>query len=130
MTATTTAEKIAIMQAYLDGKTIETLAIGSDTWYGMTPITEDVGEPLWDWKQFKYRIKPEPEPVAMDIPWHMIKPAYKWAAMDSNGKVYVSIKEPTLTAHSWYSSDYITINALNFDRGNKPWDQSLVQRPE
>lgn len=43
-----TEEKIAIMQAYLDGKPLEILVKGK--WI---PIE---AEPVWDWAMFDYRI--------------------------------------------------------------------------
>lgn len=46
-----TAERIKVMQAYLDGKTIEFL-FGSD-WL-------EVSEPSWEFGKYQYRIKPEP----------------------------------------------------------------------
>lgn len=44
----TTAGKIAVMQAFQDGKKIERLII-ADMWL---PVTD----PLWDWSAFDYRI--------------------------------------------------------------------------
>lgn len=57
----TTREMIAVMQAFEDGKKIQIADKGSKDWadYGM-------GEPVWDWDAFDYRIKPEEEkPVRM-----------------------------------------------------------------
>lgn len=43
-------EKITIMQAYVDGKKIETKFVGGTNW-------EEVTSPAWDWVSFDYRIK-------------------------------------------------------------------------
>lgn len=50
----TTKEKIAVMQAYLDGKQIQTRRIDRDDWW-------DNDCPTWDWERCVYRIKPEEE---------------------------------------------------------------------
>lgn len=50
----TTAEKIAVMQAYIDGKKIE-------YYYGTSQWKECIVEPSWDWSSCAYRIKPEPK---------------------------------------------------------------------
>lgn len=56
--AVTTAEKIEIMQAHERGETIEFQFQGrtDDKWF---EVREDYT--LWDWKNSKFRIKPEPE---------------------------------------------------------------------
>lgn len=47
----TTEEKIAVMQAYVDGKTIQSI------WNGdWADVTEP---PIWNWRDNQYRIKPE-----------------------------------------------------------------------
>lgn len=45
-------EKIAIMQAYAEGKEIEISEIGENDWSLSCA-------PTWDWSSFDYRIKPE-----------------------------------------------------------------------
>ena len=47
-----TQMKMRVMAAYLDRKTIQIRRFGYP-WLDM----ED--EPLWDWKNFNYRVKPE-----------------------------------------------------------------------
>lgn len=49
---TTTAEKIAVMQAFEDGKEIEHSANG--VFWGQSQT------PTWNWEALHYRIKPEP----------------------------------------------------------------------
>lgn len=46
----TTKEKIAVMQAYEDGKTIQFYSYGE--W-------EDIDVPAWNWASVDYRVKPE-----------------------------------------------------------------------
>jgi len=52
--AKTTEEKIAVMQAFVDGKTIQAMDHGYADW-------DDCPRPVWDWFMTDYRIKPEPE---------------------------------------------------------------------
>lgn len=52
----TTAEMIAVMQAYADGKKIEFLGREWEV-----NVWEECTSPLWDWTNFDYRIKPEQE---------------------------------------------------------------------
>lgn len=49
--AKTDAEKIAVMQGFVDGRQIE-IKLGGD-WSA-------VGQPRWSWSNCDYRIKPEP----------------------------------------------------------------------
>ena len=48
----TTAGKIEVMQAFIDGKGIEGKAIVNDKWIRISPST-------WDWKNLDYRIAPQ-----------------------------------------------------------------------
>lgn len=50
----TTAEMIAVMQAYVDGKEIEYRCGDYQTW-------RKTIDPLWDWYKTDYRVKTEPE---------------------------------------------------------------------
>lgn len=51
---TTTQEKIAIMQAYVDGKKIESLSYNNNDARWM-----DVTDPAWSWINNDYRVKKE-----------------------------------------------------------------------
>lgn len=48
-----TAEKIKVMQAYLEGKQLQVRYHGHPTWGDHADP-----EPLWDWRIYDYRIKP------------------------------------------------------------------------
>lgn len=52
-----TVDKIKIMQAFVDGKKIESAGYNARE---ITGWEEDL-EPLWDWCSEVYRIKPEPK---------------------------------------------------------------------
>lgn len=49
-----TREKVAVMQAYLDGKTIELKQKRDVVWFQWP----GENEPSWDWDEFHYRITP------------------------------------------------------------------------
>lgn len=49
-----TQEKIAIMQAFIEGKKIETCLVGTDDWV-------PTSYPIWDWLAYDYRIKHMPK---------------------------------------------------------------------
>lgn len=49
----TTQEKIEVMKAYEDGKTIQSYDLEQDKWVNCQ-------NPTWNWLGFDYRIKPEP----------------------------------------------------------------------
>lgn len=48
----TTEEMIEVMQAYVDGKSIDCLCYAEGTYYGGTP------KPTWNWRHFDYRVRP------------------------------------------------------------------------
>lgn len=53
----TTEEKIKVMQAYLEGKTVEAAPKrGGEPWYPLAKTSE----PIWNFAGFDFRIKPEP----------------------------------------------------------------------
>lgn len=55
----TTKEKIAVMQAWLDGKTIQYKDKDEKEW--LTWDESSTFEPVWAWIELDYRIKPEPK---------------------------------------------------------------------
>ena len=52
----TTAGKMAVMQAYEDGKEIQCRLAGDDWWCW---VDSEHGVPRWGWGQSEYRIKPQ-----------------------------------------------------------------------
>ena len=53
MSDKTTKEKIAVMQAFMDGKKLQILS--NDDWTDWNPTCD----PVWNWERGDYRIKPE-----------------------------------------------------------------------
>lgn len=65
------------------------------------------------------------------IPWEVIKPEYKWAAMDEDGHVYVFIGKPQISATGdWWHDRHKHIDAVNIDTTGIDWRESLTERPE
>jgi hypothetical protein len=54
-----TKEKIEVIQAYLDGKQIQVLDGGN--WVDYIHFVR--WEPVWQWGEFDYRVKPVPEEI-------------------------------------------------------------------
>lgn len=54
----TTKEKIAVMQAWEDGKIIQVANQNQSDW---TDMDNNIVNPMWNWQIMKYRIKPEPK---------------------------------------------------------------------
>lgn len=75
----TTKEMIEVMQAYVDGKSIEFRVHNEGTWF-------DVQNPMWDWNLKDYRIKPEPKYVPYDSVTEVERD--KWVKRKPNGRLY------------------------------------------
>lgn len=74
-----------------------------------------------------------PEPRDMIVPWHVLPKEYRWAAVDDDGRAYAYEETPSCFGNWWKSpsESHIRIDQLvGYDPGTKPWDQSLIQRPE
>lgn len=82
--------------------------------------------------QEEYR---KPLPVVktpLDIPWEVVAPEYKYAAMDEDGEVYFYIEKPTLSEGAWYvdSGNYKSGAVLNISTEGIDCKLSLTERPE
>ena len=76
--------------------------------------------------------RPKPEPLRpMSPPWEHIRDDIISVAMDKNGDAWGYRSPPMLGDGAWAKSGgYYSLCALNFDRGNMPWNRSLVMRPK
>lgn len=128
---TTIQEKIAVMQAFADGKRIESRVISltkSLTWY-------HISSPSWDWSEKEYRIAPAKK---SSINWDHVHPDFKYMAMDSRGNEFLSdgelILEPYLYGGCWKSDECTNfVSASRFSsyvKGDVDWKDSLQKRPE
>lgn len=67
----------------------------------------------------------------LEIPWHVIKPEYKWAVMYSDGVICVNeIKPAGFTDAGWYGAGKCCELPLNIDTTGIDWRESLTERPE
>lgn len=117
----TTAQKIEVMQAYVDGKKIQGHVAGE--WCDFE------GEPNWQWFSNDYRVKPlEPD----SINWDHVAPAFKFMARDEDGTVWLYDGLPSAGYASWHCGGKCTEAHLfsSLKVGGMDWKDSLMERPE
>lgn len=74
-----------------------------------------------------YRTKPR----QLIIPWDVIKPEYKWAAMNDDEAVWLYDRKPEIYMDErWAIMGCCSPSVLNIDTTGIDWRESLVQRPE
>lgn len=121
----TLTEKIAVMQAFDSGISIEfrnKRFIGYDRW-------EYVKNPVWNWEQCEYRIvfkKPS-------IDWSHVSPDYKYLAIDSDGDAFLYQEKPREGLSAWINDSVCYISTDSFSSyapGNCNWRDSLIERSE
>ena len=113
-------EKLELHRAFYEGKPVQYWAVDHVGWE--TKFSSQFADTL------VYRIAPEPE-TDIELPWHVISPEYKWAARDADGAVWVYEEEPFPKFDIWCGAGK-TCRHIIHKPGNKPWDQSLIKRPE
>lgn len=115
--------KLALHRAFYDGKVIETSYNGGEF---------EVWPHPWFYNHITYRLQPEPM-RDISLPWSALDARWQWAARDKNGRVWVYDERPaTGTAHWKSGCPCIEVTGLlvAIDPGNKPWNESLIRRPE
>lgn len=124
-----TKEKIAVMQAWLDGKKIEATGRHNVLWY------EVEGEPEWNWGFNTYRIKPE-EVIRPSIEWDHVPKYFNFLATDQAGMSFLfehkPVWSPTLGCWTVSRGEYIPARYYrSFNQGlNCPPEDSLIERPK
>lgn len=126
---TSVQEKIAIMQAYADGESLE-MAHANHVVKEWTKCSE----PAWAWDFYEYRIA-EKEPARPDfMDWSQIHPKYRFFARDEGGSAYIYEKRPGIDTNSDYwhpdGGDCIRIDHFltSYRPGTTPWNESLIER--
>lgn len=133
----TTAEKIAVMQAYEDGKTIAIISTsGGDS---MEFSKADLfNGPLWDWVRNDYRIA-EPKPDYID--WSQVPDSYLFMARNENGTATLFKAKPDLYPFGWSvlvegETDFEMLTFVasahahaSYKNNGIVWRESLVERP-
>lgn len=126
---------ISVMRAYLDGKTIQI----ADRDYDWGWKDWDYScHPNWDWASHTYRIKQE-EKIPPSIPWNAIEDHYDWFTVDEDGEGWLwSGDEPdkSFSIGKWLmgredgdQGESCELQGVKWERGNLPWDQTLIKRP-
>ena len=77
-----THQKIAVMQAFADGKRVEYRKRYGGAWTHMPAHTL----PVWNWFDLDYRIAPD-HVTAADIPWHLAPTDAQYAKVRTDGVV-------------------------------------------
>lgn len=129
----TLAEKIAIMQAALDGEPIQYRPRNCINWYS-SKMSSHLS---WDWGVNEYRIAPpKPQPDTFD--WSVFPENFKFIAREPDGQAFAYEVKPVKTDSTWAHVEGDTFAITNrhgtprltaYTRGNLPWDQSLIERP-
>lgn len=113
-------EKLELHRAFYEGKPVQYWTDNPAGW--ATKASSHFTDYL------VYRIAPEPE-TDIELPWHVISPEFKWAARDACGTAWVYDEKPSLKFAEWRGSG-LSCRHIIHKPGNKPWDQSLIKRPE
>ena len=116
--------KLALCRAGYEGKVIECLHIAKGKW----AVTM---APAW-FSACTYRVRPEPM-RDISLPWAALDDRWQWAARDMDGRVWVYDELPDMGASFWkLGGIYLEVTGLfsDFDPGNKPWNESMIRRPE
>lgn len=78
--------------------------------------------------------EPEPAPRDIQLPWEVLHQKWQWAARDESGFTYLYQGKPQKGHGGWIKGEGRVARADNlladFAPGTKPWDQSLIRRPE
>lgn len=125
-----TKKKIEIMQAFVDGKIIESRLIGDyDNWNSWGNGSD---EPNWNWEYLEYRVKELTKP---SIEWSHVSDKFNWMATDEDGETYLFENEPSLKNYDaavWSNRENSEITRTNHFKSFKPgdcdWKDSLVKR--
>lgn len=118
---TTTAQKIAVMQAFAEGKDIECSGFGGD-W---SAFSKEI-EPNWNWEDCDYRVA-ETKP---SINWDHVSKDYNYLAEDEDGFAFLYKSRPTAGISDWYSEDFYRSDGFaSFKPGTCDWKDSLIVRP-
>lgn len=126
----TTAEMIAVMQAYERGEKIECRNIKQEEWY---PLANFWCDRLWNWETADFRIAP-PKPVQHQIDWSHVGDKFCAIVTTSKGEVYLTTSLPKLSLDTFewpMTTTFLDADVFSsFKPGNMPWQESLVIRPK
>ena len=115
--------KLALHRAFYEGRVIETNYGGGgfEVCFAQTFYHDGI-----------YRLQPEPM-RDISLPWAAMNARWKWAARDEDGSVWAYDERPDPGIILWNTDGScieVTGMFANFDPGNKPWNESLIRRPD
>lgn len=116
-------EKIAVMQAALDGKEIE---------YHNNRVWVEAKYLTWDWAHVKYRVKPGPPKTPIKIDWSAVNPKFQWVVKFPTDSIYLCEVKPVRKENSWYGgygTALFNTTTHATDPGTCDWKDSLQERP-
>lgn len=126
----TIEEKLAIYKAYLEGKEIEVKSHGEGEEWGPPAYM-----PSFNYSQYDYRIKPEPEREAVEQAYRDGR-EIEYCYLDDNGIWYRTV----VPSFNWNICDYRVYRPVAYaysdEIGNLTWrlyiswDRGYVRRPE
>lgn len=78
----------------------------------------------------QYQLKPRQD-TPLDIPWHLIAPEWKCAAMDEDKIIWFYTVRPCKYTNNWATAQgYAADNVLIINTDGIDWENSLTFRPE
>lgn len=84
--AKTTAEKIEVMQAFERGEEVQYKHRDNLAWGTLLPLSQ--AEPIWDWSEFEYRLKPKIRSIELH-----------WAVLLKNNGLMITTNPKPITQH-------------------------------
>lgn len=123
-----TKHLIEVLEAYVAGKAVQVDASGTHVreWVDVNDTVQFSMNPT------RYRIKP----LTPDrIDWSHVNPYYKFMARDATGATYLYGCRPRMSAITWCADDPCVDEVIRADNfasfavGERPWNESLVERP-
>lgn len=119
-------DRVAIMQAWLDGKAIQYRVSDDEVWGDFDPGVVPRFMPSYD-----YRLRPT---IQDSIDWSHVAPRFKFMARDGDGKAYLFVSEPILRGSAWHPSLSCGVCDAaiftSYTQGETSWKDSIVRREE
>jgi hypothetical protein len=126
----TLEQKIAVMQAALEGKKI----VCTDDFGGSFIGSADTCRIVWNWHDHDYSVYEEPK-TKPSIDWSHVHPNYNYLAVDSSGTPYLFYDRPSASIPDGVWTPTTTLVWMpaycfsSFVPGTCNWEDSLVKRP-
>lgn len=124
----TLEQKIAVMQAALEGKEIAFTYMSE----GASVNIAQGNDILWDWHTFDYNVYEEPNTMP-SIDWSHVHPDFNYLATDDTGDTYLYEMIPSACdGGHWGAGGPCSpaISHASFKPGTCDWKDSLVERPK